>query len=200
VSSSSELDALLGTAHTKIVEITTAEKWSTVCTCGHLDRYHSESTGGTAARPLRLPERVTWTFHGCRGAIPYRGFKDREPVPQEDGPPIVREQPTCPREEFRPVAKVDRAGRYFNQKIPRDREDPARHPFVTGMRAHRTRISKLKSVAGDPAKRDREFDRRFTWLPDARVCSISSCTETADVWPVFVDADDRSELRCPKHR
>jgi hypothetical protein len=74
------------------------------------------------------------------------------------------------------------------------------------MRAYRKRIGKLKRAQLDgptglgAAWADAEFDRRFRWLK-SRVCGISTCTVTDDVWPVYVtDGDDRSELRCAKHR
>ena len=87
----------------------------------------------------------------------------------------------------------------FNQRMPTDRTDDDRHPFVVGLRALTTFLSRRKAALADPSWTKREFDRRFTWLDGKRVCGISRCKETADVWPVFVDGE-RSELRCGPHR
>lgn len=191
--------------------------WLALCVCGHTARYHSPSTGDGAS--YRVSETSTtlsprdgaeWTnltvFDGCVGALKPRGFEEITNDRDEDTHTVTaRIHPTCPCTEFRPVAQVDRPNRFFNQRMPRadNRPDPARHPFQVGCRALRTHLSKRKAAQKDPAWADREFDRRFGWLPDARVCGISRCTETDDVWPVFVDTDrasDRSELRCAKHR
>lgn len=196
----SELNAILGTI-TPSDTATPRQNWETVCVCGHLERYHSESVGGTAEPPSYERDRgLPYAFHGCRGELATKGFVVRSHVRQDNGPPVLTENPTCPCREFRPVAEVDRVNRMFNQRRPKDRSDRGRHPFMTGCRAMRTRISKLKAVDGDPAKRDAEFERRFHWLDGARVCGAPECTATDDVWPVFVDDRDRSELRCEKHR
>jgi hypothetical protein len=83
-----------------------------------------------------------------------------------------------------------------------DRANVARHPFLVGMRAYRTRIGKFKSMVGHSDKADAEFNRRFEWLDGARMCSVARCrTSSEDVWPVFVDGDPaQSELRCSTHR
>jgi hypothetical protein len=207
-----ELERTFGTEFfTPTTERRTIHNWHELCVCGHLDRYHSESVGGT----YRLPEpfirsiageavTVSTVFAGCTGAMSNRGFEAQtETVDRESLTILNRINPSCPCVEFRAVAKVDRPNRYFNQRMPRDRSDAARHPFVTGVRAFTTHLSKRRAALSDPTWPDREFDRRFVWLDDARVCSISKCRETADVWPVFVitdPADGLSELRCPAHR
>ena len=198
---SAELAALVG------VESTASERpeihnWREICCCGHLVHYHCVSTGGTAPeRPSGLPAAIPYVFHGCIGELPPKGTIRRaiDPPGRRPGADLAR-WPTCPCTEHRPVARVDRPSRFFNQKRPANREDFTRHPFLTGMRAYRTRIGRIKAIDGDIAKRDAEFDRRFEWLDGKRMCARGKCTETADVWPVFVDADDRSELRCPQHR
>ena len=183
--------------------------WHELCTCGHLDRFHPDTIGGTI--PVADPVEKTWpggeegavvtVLNGCVGALPPRGFEyetvtfNREVFTQ-----TITRHPTCPCTEFRGVARVDRPNRYFCQRMPKDREDQLRHPFQAGIRAFSTHLGKRKAAQSNPDWATAEFDRRFTWLPDARVCSLSKCNATADVWPVFVDADDRSELRCPKHR
>ena len=189
-------------------ERTEYHNWHEVCVCGHIDRYHAETVGGTYELPPVLTrsmggEEVTQTtvFAGCNGAMPGRGFESQTYTPdREKHTLLITIVPTCPCEKFRAVARIDRPNRYFNQRLPRDRSERSRHPFVVGIRAFSTHLSKRKAALADPDWATAEFDRRFTWLPDARVCSLSKCNATADVWPVFVDADDRSELRCPQHR
>ena len=150
---------------------------------------------------------------GCAGEMPGKAFErftndfTSAPEGEEMGTMVSRVNPTCPCEEFRAIAEVDRPHRYFNQRRPADRTDPAKHPFAVGMRAYRTRIGKLKRAQIDGPTgvgarwADEEFVRRFRWLK-SRVCGISVCTVTDDVWPVFVtsQAASRSELRCAKHR
>lgn len=179
--------------------------WLQLCVCGHIATAHSESVGGAYVLPERKqktrPDGSSYwqeeRFHGCRGELRSGRF---EPVSYtRDGDTAVEQiNPTCPCTDFRPVAEVDRPGRYFNQRRPKDRADLRRHPLPTGMRAYRTRISKLKLADGDPAKTAAEFDRRFRWLPDARVC-VACGSGGDDVWPVF-DENDHSELRCSRHR
>lgn len=196
---SAELIALVGVEQPR--ERTVPSNWQELCTCGHLRRYHAQSVGGTAPEhPEGVPSAVPYVFHGCIGELPPKGTVRRAIEPQKDGPPLMREVPTCPCTAHRPVALVDRPSRYFNQKRPIDRSDLGRHPFLLGMRAYRTRLLKVKAVDGDTDKRDAEFDRRFTWMDGARICSIVNCKATEDVWPCFINDDDVSELRCPKHR
>lgn len=189
-------------------ERTVYHNWHELCVCGHLDRYHSSSVGGSyrLAEPRIQRFRgeevtITTVFFGCKGAMPGRDVEtETMSVDREARTMVNRINPTCPCDDFRPVATVDRPNRFFNQRLPRDRADHARHPMTVGMRAFLTHLTRRKAAQTDPAWADAEFDRRFTWLTDARVCSISRCKATDDVWPVFVSADDRSELRCPKHR
>lgn len=181
--------------------------WHELCVCGHLDRYHSPSVGGT----YRLTETrtqvirgedvtVTTAFLGCVGAMPGRGFEaETLTVDHEARTMVTRINPTCPCESFTPVARLDRPNRFFNQRLPRDRNDHARHPMAVGVRAFLTHLSKRKAAVTDPDWVDLEFDRRFVWIPKKRRCGLSKCAETADVWPVFVDGE-RSELRCGPHR
>jgi len=182
--------------------------WAALCVCGHQAGYHSPTVGGT----YRLPETAsmqlrgeTWTtvhlFHGCVGALPTRGTETESSVANRDSMTVTRSIiPTCPCEELRPVANVDRPNRYFNQRMPADRNDRGRHPFMLGIRAFTTHLTRRRAALADPSWPAAEFDRRFTWIDGARVCGISKCKETDDVWPMFVDVDGRSELRCPKHR
>jgi hypothetical protein len=187
---------------------TTAHNWHELCVCGHLDRYHSESIGG--AYQLKEPSirslageavTVTTVFTGCAGAMANRGFEAQTETMDREARTIVNAvNPTCPCTEFRPVARVDRPNRYFNQRMPRDRKDIARHPFQVGVRAFTTHLTKRRAALSDPTWPDREFDRRFAWLDGVRVCAISKCTTVDDVWAVYVNAADLSELRCPAHR
>jgi len=190
--------------------------WHQVCVCGHLDRYHGPAIGGG----YRLPEPKTQSIRGeqvtvvtvlggCVGALKPKGFEETSTTADRDDRRILhRLNPTCPCTEFRPVARVDRPNRYFNQRIPADRTDPARHPFAVGLRALATHLSKRRAAQADPDWAAAELDRRFRWLdaddPDerpVRACARPRCRATgAEVWPVFVDGTDRSELRCPKHR
>jgi hypothetical protein len=204
-----ELERSFGTDFfTPTVSQQDRHNWHELCVCGHLDRYHSESVGGV----YRLPDpfirsmggeevTISTVFSGCAGAMANRGFEGQTETPNRETRTIVnRINPTCPCVEFRAVVKVDRPNRYFNQRMPRDRKDPARHPFQVGIRAFTTHLSKRRAALSDPTWPDREFDRRFTWLDGARICAISRCQEGADVWPVFINDDRLSELRCPAHR
>lgn len=179
-----------------------------VCLCGHLQTAHGEGIGGTYVIPEveettigGKPVRIVRSLSGCVGAMPGRYF---EQTTDEFENGVIKRQhnATCPCDSFRPIAQVDRPSRSFNQKLPSsaNRGDFTKHPFLLGMRAMHTRLTKFKRAVANPTWADGEFDRRFTWLP-ARRCSMTRCSATADVWPVFVTAtDDRSELRCAKHR
>jgi hypothetical protein len=185
-------------------------RWHNLCVCGHLDRYHAPSVGGTYEL---VPTRTVSTrgeeftqsqeFTGCVGALSYRGLDDTSTAVDHEAKTVtVTIHPTCPCTEFRPVVKVDRPNRYFNQQMPRDLGDHTRHPFLVGIRAFTTHLSRRKAATADPAWADAEFARRFTWIDGARVCAISRC-RTADetVWPCFVtDGEAHSELRCGSHR
>lgn len=183
--------------------------WAKLCVCGHLDRYHSPTVGGLYVLPAPFVKSnragVDYTlstlFHGCVGALKRRNADHATVTTDTDAHTVTTTiHATCPCEEFRPVARVDRPNRYFNQQLPIDREDPARHPFNTGVRAFTTHLSRRKAATADPEWAAAELERRFTWLDGARECSLSHCLELADVWPVFVNGDGLSELRCPAHR
>jgi hypothetical protein len=183
--------------------------WHDICECGHIDRYHSPTVGGAYVLPepgAAVIRGETWTklvvFHGCRGALATRNFETESTATDRELMTVtLTVTPTCPCEEMRPVAKVDRPNRYFNQRIPLDRGDLTRHPFQVGVKAFAKHLSKRRAALADPAWATAEFDRRFTWLPGARVCGISKCTKTDGVLPIYVsDVDGRSELRCPTHR
>jgi hypothetical protein len=195
----------------KPTERTDRVRWVEVCVCGHLSTAHAPASGGQyrLAEPREItvggtPVREVQAMDGCTGEMrrpTAEKFTDTTSVTDDGATVIVRHvNATCPCDSFRPVARVDRPHRYFNQRRPADRTDSEKHPFTVGMRSYRTRLGKLKRAQADDGQAwaDAEFDRRFTWLP-ARVCGISRCTHTDDVWPVFV-TDDRSELRCPRHR
>jgi hypothetical protein len=183
--------------------------WYELCVCGHLDRYHSPAIGGTfevvPTEEKTFPDGRRMVYHhvveGCRGAMVNRGQVTTRDDREETEELIIRTETfvaTCPCNDFRPVAKVDKPNRYFNQRIPiTDRTDPLRHPFQVGIRAFTTHLTKRRAALSDPTWAEREFDRRFEWT--ARRCAISKCTATADVWAVFVN-DRLSELRCPAHR
>jgi hypothetical protein len=181
--------------------------WRELCICGHLDRYHSPSIGGgyVLKDPWTVAFRgetinVTAAFFGCVGALKPRGFEEiTETADREAMTKIERINPTCPCDDFRAVAMVDRPNRFFNQRMPTDRVDPDRHPFQTGVRAFMTHLSRRKQAMADPSWFEAELDRRFTWTEGKRICATVKCTETDDVFPVFVDGE-RSELRCSKHR
>jgi hypothetical protein len=103
--------------------------------------------------------------------------------------------PTCPCTEMRPIAKVDRPNRYFNQRLN------DRHPFLVGVQAFTTHLSRRKAALDDPDWPAAEFDRRFIWIPEAQRCSISGCKATGDdVLPAYVNGDRDSAMRCSKHR
>ena len=176
-----------------------------VCVCGHLDRYHSPDIGGA----YRVPEpevqksgTTTTVFHGCVGAMKARNFEPFTLATNREERTVLKTiHATCPCEELRAVASVDRPNRFFNQRMPTDRSDSSRHPFQIGVRAFTTHLGKRKAVLKDPTWADREFEKRFTWLTETRVCSISTCRRAGeDVFPAFVNGDGLSELRCSSHR
>jgi len=181
--------------------------WTTVCVCGHIAKFHSETIGGEYQVPEMRTQRiggedvtVTTTFDGCTGAMPGRGFQNEtQTINREALTIMVVVNPTCPCTEFREVAKLDRPNRYFNQRLPVDRKDHQRHPLVVGLRAFSTHLSRRRAALSDPAWASAELDRRFIWIEGKRVCAISRCNTTDDVWPVFIDGE-LSELRCSKHR
>lgn len=183
------------------------ERWFALCVCGHIDRFHSDSIGGSyEVRPPEervydgVTEKMVQTFDGCRGAMLNR---DQElftsTVDAATRTTTQRLTVTCPCERLRPVADVDRPGRFFSQKVPANPADRARHPFVVGVRAYHKRLAKFRAAQADPTWADAEFDRRFTWRAK-RHCGLPSCRKTDDLLPVFVNAELLSELRCPKHR
>jgi hypothetical protein len=189
------------------------DRWCQVCTCGHLDVHHSESVGGgyqpitgTTRAPDGGPEwdRVQ-QLNGCVGAMVKGGYEEHPESIAESRVVVMHVTPTCPCVKFQPLAKVNRPNRAFNQRMPVNRSDHSRHPFITGIRAFTTHLSKRKAAdperGGSPEWATAEFSRRFTWLDGARVCGISRCTKSdGDVWPCFVSDDGRSELRCGAHR
>jgi hypothetical protein len=183
--------------------------WYELCACGHLDRYHAPSIGGTfeqePSTERTFPDgRRMVSLHiaeGCRGAMVNRGQVTVRNDVDETPDLITRTETflsTCPCQKFRPVAKVDKPNRFFNQRIPIDRSDPLRHPFQVGIRAFSTHLSKRRAALSDPTWAEREFDRRFEWT--ARRCAISKCKATDDVWAVYLNPEGLSELRCPAHR
>jgi len=184
--------------------------WNDLCCCGHLARYHDPSIGGIF--PLKEPYEqsiggapvlITTLMDGCVGALRARGFQERtvEQIDRAARTQVERINVTCPCAEFRKVAEVDRPNRYFNQRMPMALNDPLRHPFSVGIRAFRTHLSRRRMALSDPTWAEAEFDRRFLWDEDARVCGISKCTNMGDgVWPQFVRDDGTTELRCAAHR
>jgi len=186
-------------------------RWYELCTCGHLGKHHSPTVGGSYRIKEPYPKHmgggktatITTVFDGCVGAArtPRTDAIVTESIDREAGTMVERIITTCPCVKFQPIVSVDRPNQFFCQRIPRggDREDPLRHPFVIGIRAFRTYLSKRKDAIADPDWVTAEFDRRFTWLDGARRCGLSKCTTTDGVWPVYVDGD-RSELRCAQHR
>jgi hypothetical protein len=181
--------------------------WQPLCVCGHLARAHATPTGGEYRIPeaiVRVTRGVEWTtvttFEGCTGALPARGFEQETMTADRPNNLVTRViHPTCPCVEFVGVVNVDRPNRYFNQRIPADRSDFTRHPFQLGLKAFSTHLSRRRAALSDPTWPAAEFNRRFLWLEDARVCGLSKCREVDGVFPVYIDGD-RSELRCPAHR
>jgi hypothetical protein len=208
-----DLYQLLGPdlGHAESTQRADRSRWVEVCVCGHLKTAHGPGNGGDYPYPeveestaRGKPTRRITRLDGCCGAMRPRWLDQWSDDPATvDGVLVVTRTitVTCPCTTFRPVLRADRPFRFFNQRRPTgaDRADPARHPLVVGLRAYRRRLGKLKraqvSEVGE-AWANEEFDRRVQWT--ARVCS--ECKTTDDVWPVFVNADDRSELRCPAHR
>jgi hypothetical protein len=189
-----------------------ASHWLGLCVCGHTAKAHSPSIGGefvlAAPKDKTLPDgramEYRMLFDGCRGAVTNRAeVTEREENGVTDTLVYTHEifLPTCPCPEFREVAKVDRPNRYFNQRIPRksgDWEDPLRHPFAIGIRAFNTFLSKRRAALSDPAWAIAEFERRFEWTH--RRCALSRCKASDGVWPVYINVELDSELRCAAHR
>jgi len=184
--------------------------WHAVCVCGHLQKHHSEDVGGlfelqpveerelTDGRKFVFEQRFT----GCRGAMVSKGVETIVEEHTETEELLTRTETflaTCPCEEFREVARVDRPNRYWNQRIPVNRDDGVRHPMSVGIRAFVTFLSRRRAALADPAWATTEFKRRFEW--GTRRCQISGCTADGDgVWPAFVTDEGLSELRCAAHR
>ena len=141
-------------------------------------------------------------FDGCRGAVVNRGQETVQEEADSIGDPTYRHEiflSTCPCPEFREVAKVDRPNRYFNQRIPTVWEDPTRHPMAIGIRAFHTFLTRRRAALSDPTWATAEFERRFEWT--ARRCAISGCDTTGDgVWPVYLNPEMDTEMRCAAHR
>lgn len=191
--------------------------WRALCVCGHLDRYHSPSVGGTYTFEETYTSggqrgrgvTTTVRFLGCVGAMPGRGAERYRTVEANPSARTKVDQltVTCPCTQMQPVASVDRPNRYFCQRVPATitvetprPEQLDRHPMLIGMRAFLTHLSRRKSAHQDPDWVDQEFERRFVWLPDAHRCAISGCGTTENVWPVYVTEDGAvSELRCTAH-
>lgn len=178
------------------------QAWYELCVCGHLGKFHSPDIGGSFVipAPTSTPRGATrHDFTGCRGAISGPGAETESlSIDHDREPPLMVTTllRTCPCSQLRPVVRLDRPGRFFNQRVA-DRKDPTRHPFMVGIRAFRTHLSKRRMALSDPTWADAEFERRFVWT--ARVCDIGECKVTEAVFPVFIN-DDTTELRCPKHR
>lgn len=191
--------------------------WHELCSCGHLDRYHSKPIGGSynvpPVRTVRIngqPVTITVVFGGCVGAPPNRGAETTRygAVDREARTMTETLIPTCPCQDFTPVARVDRPNRYFSQRVPITAEklaDPLRHPFLVGVRAFSTHLSRRRAALSDPAWATAEFSRRFEWVREQRVCSMSRCETTDGVWPVYLTVRIHDEqtvstvLRCAKH-
>jgi len=181
--------------------------WTTICVCGHIRRYHGATIDGEYEVPVPEPRSiggqqitVQTVLDGCVGAMPGRGFEVKTEVIDHEA--LTRTtvlNPTCPCTEFRPIANVDRPNRLFNQRLPVDRSDRERHPFIVGLRAFTTHLSKRRAALSNPAWAEQELERRFTWIEGKRVCGLSRCRTTEDVWPVLIDGE-LSELRCAAHR
>lgn len=179
--------------------------WQELCVCGHLGRWHAPVVGGSFE--FRLTEtrfrgetvRVIHQFEGCQGAMPSRNFETETMTADHDKMTLtVVHNCTCPCTEFRPVVRVDRPNRFFNQRV-----HPDRHPFAVGVRAFTKHLSKRKGALEDETGTwvGLEFDRRFVWIPEAQKCSISNCkVKGEDCFPAYVNDDRHSEMRCGKHR
>ena len=133
--------------------------WFKICTCGHLDRYHGESIGGAYRVPPPFPRSigglevtVSAALDGCVGAMPDRGFQtETKMMDREARTQTTVVHPTCPCVEFHAIADIDRPNRYWNQRLPIDRKDHGRHPFLTGLRAFSTHLSKRRAALSNPA-------------------------------------------------
>ena len=126
--------------------------WYKLCVCGHLDRYHSPTIGGTfevvPTEEKTFPDGRRMVYHhvveGCRGAMVNRGQSTVRDEREETEELITRTETfvaTCPCDDFRPVAKVDQPNRSFNQRMPDRPRRRARHPFQVGIRAFSTHLS-----------------------------------------------------------
>lgn len=159
-------------------------RWARICVCGHAEEYHGPAIGGTYGG-----KEWGHTSKGCMGAVPGRDH----PRPGLTDDKLLDNVPTCPCPEFRPVAMIDRPGRYFRQRVwTRDRV----HPMIRGLKAQHTRLANSKAY-GDCA--DEEAERRLRWLDGARKCRVCDWTGD-DVWPSYVNEGRLSQMRCEEHR
>jgi hypothetical protein len=176
--------------------------WEQICTCGHLLKYHSQSTGGSYQTVNGETQfrgetvKLATEFGGCIGAMPTRGQETETKRMDREAMVLTTVlHPTCPCTEARPIVNVDRPNRFFNQRVL------DRHPFLVGIGAFAKHLSKRKAALEDPEWATAEFDRRFTWIDGSRICSMSRCTTSDEtVLPVYVNDARHSELRCARHR
>ena len=157
--------------------------WEGLCVCGHMVKLHAVVMGGEYGTFTREK-----TSSGCRGGTPSRG---ELPIGRANG--MMEMAPTCPCRAILVVAEVDRGRNCFRQ---RTWTQDAVHPMTRGLKAMTTMLSKQKSIT-DPGA---ELDRRFRWMDGMRKCAVCGAAGERDrVWPMFVDDDRNSELRCSRH-
>jgi len=179
-----ELDATLAATGDYVNSVDKDVRWVEICVCGHEKAMHGQNNGGEYGGV----EWARWV-DGCAGPPQERNApKQRR---QADG--MAHMPPTCPCTIFRPVAEVDRPGRYFRQKTwTRDRI----HPMLRGLQAQRTRLSRSKTYA---AFADEEIERRFKWIDGKRKCRVCG-KQDGSVWPSYVNEQRLSQMRCAEHR
>jgi len=158
-------------------------RWVELCVCGHEKTFHGPNNGGEYGG-------AEWgkTVDGCAGPPPSRNAPKKRISP--DG--LLHVDPTCPCVMHRPVAEVDRPGRYFRQKTwTLDQV----HPMIRGLKAQRTRLANSKTYA---TTADAELEKRFRWLPGAHKCRVCG-KDDQTVRPCYVNDQRLSQMRCSAH-
>lgn len=156
------------------------QSWQQVCRCGHTDHYHPDWAGG------RAQTFSGSALEGCFGPMSGRGAKAKDLRLVGD---VVTRRASCPCKAFVAVCEFDRPRIViFRSKLG------ARHPLLVALGSFRTQVSNRRGVTDVEA----ELTSRFRWIESARVCSVCG-TGGEGVWPVYVDEDRNSEMRCEEH-
>lgn len=157
-------------------------KWVPVCVCGHLVSCHPADQGGDYAMAGTLVQ-------GCVG--PMRGRNQWGEVLDPTEKTYLR-YATCPCRAWRPVIEIDRP----RHILFRSKMGP-KHPLKVALGGFRTQIQRATGLEDEALAE--AVSKRFRWLPGARRCAVCGA-EDGTVWPMYVDEERDSEMRCEEHR